>query len=258
MTTKTPLHDETFICSDSLRLTYRVADGVGVPLILHHGFATTADAEWVNRGIVDALAVLGRPIIILDPRGHGRSESPHIPEAYGERRLAMDLIELGHHLGGRVDVLGYSMGAVATLLAASLSSTLIRQAAVGGVGSGIVEVGGLDTRVLETDLLAAVFRSDGDDSEAPELAAWRDGAAQMGLDVLALAALAESLQVDGIDTAAIVQQPLVIAGADDFLADRPEVLARSITNSRLLVVPGDHNSTLDHPLVHQALVTHFG
>lgn len=257
MTTTTRLRDETFLASDSLRLSYRVVDGVGVPLVLHHGFATTGDAEWVDRGLVDALAVLGRPIIVLDPRGHGRSEHPRTPAAYGERRLAMDLIELGHHLGGRIDVLGYSLGAVATLLAASLSSTLIRKVAVGGVGSGIVEVGGLDIRVVETDLLAAVFRSEPNDHEAPELAEWRDGAAQLGLDVLALAALAESLQVDGIDTAAIVQRPLVVTGADDFFAERPEVLARAIPNASLLLVPGNHTSTLDHPLVHQALVTHF-
>ncbi len=243
-----------FAASDGLRLRYSVISGRGLPIILHHGFASSAREEWIDRGVVDALAVLGRPMVLFDARGHGDSDAPHESSAYGERRLALDVTELAAEVGDQVDVVAYSMGSVASLLAASTSTGLIRRIAVGGVGSGIVQVGGLDSRVLNPKLLAAAFSSSVSDEQAPDLAAWRDAATARGADVLALAALADSLLIDGIDLTAITQEVLVYAGLSDFLADQPEILCRALAHSSLLIVPGDHDSTLHSRMVTRAIV----
>jgi pimeloyl-ACP methyl ester carboxylesterase len=50
-------------------------------------------------------------VLALDARGHGKSEKPHVPEAYG-REMAWDVLRLLDHLTlPRAHLVGYSMGA---------------------------------------------------------------------------------------------------------------------------------------------------
>jgi pimeloyl-ACP methyl ester carboxylesterase len=61
---------------------------------------------------VEALAPRYR-LILFDARGHGRSDKPHRPEAYGHRALVGDVVALLYALGlPRVYFYGYSLGGV--------------------------------------------------------------------------------------------------------------------------------------------------
>jgi pimeloyl-ACP methyl ester carboxylesterase len=83
--------------------------GQGEPVALMHGFTGNAQT-WVTAGVCAALARRFR-VVALDARGHGSSDKPHDPEAYGAD-AALDVIRLMDHLGlSKFHLVGYSMGA---------------------------------------------------------------------------------------------------------------------------------------------------
>src|SRR5262249_50408809 len=87
-------------------------EGEGDPIVLVHGFASTAEVNWVNPSWVTTLTKAGRRVIALDNRGHGASSKLYDPAAYHSARMAEDLRALLDHLDlARADVMGYSMGA---------------------------------------------------------------------------------------------------------------------------------------------------
>ena len=64
-----------FFDSNGVKIHYTV-EGKGEPVILVHGFAANADANWRVPGITEALAKEYQ-VICLDNRGHGLSDKPH-------------------------------------------------------------------------------------------------------------------------------------------------------------------------------------
>lgn len=86
---------------------YYESHGHGFPLVLCHGLSGDTEA-WVNQ--VPSFSQRYQ-VVTWDARGHGRSDSPADPNAYGLTRFAEDLKGLLHHLGlGQVYLLGHSMG----------------------------------------------------------------------------------------------------------------------------------------------------
>ena len=210
-------------------------------IIIQHGFSATTFHEWVAPGIAAALVQrLGRRLIGLDAMGHGQSTRSHDPAHYGEGRMASDVSALATELGlERFDYVGYSMGGVIGL-GVGANETRLRRLVIAGIGEGVIERGGVDTRVLDRGLLAEGLRADDASSFPPLVRAFRGGIEAMGNDRLALAAHASSYQhqVSGLDR--ITAPTLLIAGDADPLAVRPERLAAAIPNCKLVIVPGDH------------------
>ncbi|HSM41135.1 MAG TPA: alpha/beta fold hydrolase, partial [Afifellaceae bacterium] len=68
--------------SDDVSIAY-IDEGEGDPIILIHGFASNHRVNWVSTGWVSMLTGDGRRVIALDNRGHGESDKPHDPAAYG-------------------------------------------------------------------------------------------------------------------------------------------------------------------------------
>ena len=60
----------------------------GEPILLIHGFASSAQINWVNPRWVDALTAAGRRVIAFDNRGHGRSDKLYAPAAYDSTLMA--------------------------------------------------------------------------------------------------------------------------------------------------------------------------
>src|SRR6188768_257100 len=113
--TRTPPEPQFFATPDGIsHAFYELGGGdAGPPIIMQHGFSATTWHEWVQCGISDKIATLGRRVIGLDARGHGQSTRSHDPNDYGEGRMARDVSALIDHLGvGSFDYLGYSMGAI--------------------------------------------------------------------------------------------------------------------------------------------------
>jgi pimeloyl-ACP methyl ester carboxylesterase len=237
--------------SDGVTVAVHEWDGPGRPVLLHHGFSASAALEWPRTGVPQALRAAGRRLLAVDARGHGASDAPHDPARYGEARMAADVVEVLDALGvDDVDLVGYSMGAVVSALVASTRPERVHRLVLGGVGAGVVELGGVDTRVLPAPALAAALRA-GDPADLadldPVVRAFREFAEGTGNDLLALAAQADAVHDRPLDLAAVTAPTLVLTGDADPLAARPAVLAAAVPDGRSRLVPGDHGSALADP-----------
>jgi len=91
-----------------VRIYYEV-EGEGPPLILLHGL-TEDSGWWRDSGYVESLRNDYR-LILIDARGHGASDKPHIPDAYRLELLVSDIVEVLNDLGiSKAHFLGFSMG----------------------------------------------------------------------------------------------------------------------------------------------------
>jgi pimeloyl-ACP methyl ester carboxylesterase len=211
------------------------------PVVLHHGFIADANANWVVPGLVPALVAAGRHVVAPDARGHGRSEKPHDPRFYGEQRMARDLAMLLEVIGAaQIDLVGYSMGAVVALIFAS-DDQRVRRLVVGGVGSGVIECGGVDRRAMSNEsIIEALSAADPAALGESGAGAFRALADALGADRRALVAQARSVFRGEIALDRISAPTLVLAGEADPLAVRPQALADAIPDARLQVLSGDH------------------
>jgi pimeloyl-ACP methyl ester carboxylesterase len=97
-----------FVSNAGIRIHYQV-EGDGPPLFLHAGFLTILE-RWYETGYVEALKD-DYQLILIDPRGQGRSDKPHEPEAYDLPRFVDDIVAVLDELSlERVHFWGYSMG----------------------------------------------------------------------------------------------------------------------------------------------------
>ncbi len=127
--------------SDGAALAYREI-GEGRPLVLIHGFFSTATVNWLRYGHAAAIAARGYRVIMPDLRGHGDSAKPHDAAAYPPDVLTDDAFALIEQLGLEdYDLGGYSLGGriVVRLLARGAAPG---RAIVAGMGlDGILQTG---------------------------------------------------------------------------------------------------------------------
>ena len=225
------------------------------PVVLHHGFVADANANWVAPGVVDALLAAGRRVIAPDARGHGRSDKPHDPARYGEQRMARDLAVLVDVIGAeQIDLVGYSMGAIVSLIF-SVDEVRVRRLVVGGIGSGVIECGGVDRRAISNEsIIEALVAEDPSTLQDPEAAAFRRLADAVGADREALVGQALSVYRGHIALDRISAPTLLVAGDVDPLAVRPELLAEAIPDATLRIVSGNHTGAIADPRFTQSLV----
>ncbi|MEX2031916.1 MAG: alpha/beta fold hydrolase [Dehalococcoidia bacterium] len=96
--------------NEGVRIYFETEGTAGAPaVVMHHGFL--ADLEsWRERGFVEMLRDRFQ-ILLMDSRGHGRSDKPRDPEAYDLRTRVMDVVSVLNASDVRqAHYLGYSMG----------------------------------------------------------------------------------------------------------------------------------------------------
>jgi pimeloyl-ACP methyl ester carboxylesterase len=103
----------------------------GCPVLLVHGFASSAEHNWRQPGWLDLLDDAGRETIAVDLLGHGRAPRPTSPADYEsvEARVAADIA--GYEL---VDAVGFSAGAHVLLRLAAAEPERFRRLALLGIG----------------------------------------------------------------------------------------------------------------------------
>jgi pimeloyl-ACP methyl ester carboxylesterase len=105
----------------------------GPPVLLVHGFATSAARTWGENGWLDLLADVGRPTIAVDLLGHGTAPKPHDPAAYDE----LESLVAQQLPAEPVDAIGFSMGARLILTLAAEDPSRFRKIVVAGIGANL-------------------------------------------------------------------------------------------------------------------------
>jgi pimeloyl-ACP methyl ester carboxylesterase len=124
-----------FVTSRGFRIHYQ-AFGDGPAVVLLHGFPMWGD-RWIDRGYVDGLHSRFR-VIVPDLLGHGQSDKPHDPGAYGNPNLAADVRAVLDAEGiGAAHVWGYSWGTVVAENLAAGSPGRVASLVLGGYPLGL-------------------------------------------------------------------------------------------------------------------------
>ena len=230
--------------SDGVEIAY-VDEGPrdAPPILLLHGFASSAKTNWIDPGWVSHLVAQGFRTIAYDARGHGASGKPQVPEAYAQPHMPEDARRLMDHLGiASAHVMGYSMGARMTAFLALRHPDRLRSAIFGGLGINMVR-GLAGTQEIAAGLEAATAAEIKD----PVARTFRAFAEQTGGDLKALAACMRSARASL--TAEMVGQiacpVLVVVGSADTIGGSAQELAGLIPGARAVTIDRrDHMRTV--------------
>jgi len=235
-----PLHH--FQGRDGVQLAYREM-GEGRPLVLIHGYFSTAMVNWVRYGHAAKIAARGFRLIMPDLRGHGDSAKPHDAAAYPPDVLTDDGFALIEQLGlSDYDLGGYSLGARTTMRMLARGATP-RRAIVAGMGlEGIVRAGGRSAHFRR--ILTGLGTFERGSVEWMAEAFLKTG----GGDPKALLLVLDTF----VDTprealAAIASPTLVLVGAEDEDNGSAEALAAALPDARCVTVSGNHMSAVTKP-----------
>jgi pimeloyl-ACP methyl ester carboxylesterase len=204
------------------------------PVLLLHGFATSAARTWGDNGWIDILRDMGRTVIAPDLLGHGDAPKPHDPAAYeGFAQLIADELPEGQP----VDAIGFSQGSRTLLQLAVERPDRFRRLVLSGVGANLFRTEG-------TNLVAKALRGEADPSD-PVARYFATLANEPGSDPEALAAFIEHRQppvtVEGL--ACVTCPTLVVLGDQDF-AGPADPLVEALPDAKLVVLPRtDHFAT---------------
>ena len=216
-----------------------VDEGAGDPVLLIHGFASSAKVNWIGPGWVKTLTEAGYRVIAFDNRGHGRSTKSHDRADYHPSYMAADAAALLRHLEiGRAHVMGYSMGARIAAHMALQDPAMVATLVFGGLGIGMVEgVGDWDP------IAEALLAPDPATIDGARGRMFRAFADQTGSDRVALAAcIAASRQVLSAEEMGRIAQPTLVAvGTADDIGGSPERLAALMPEAEAFAIEGrDH------------------
>ena len=97
-----------FFDNKGVKIYYEI-EGEGPPVIMLHGFAANIQANWKDTNWVDVLKD-DYKLILVDFRGHGKSDKPKDAAQYGEM-INDDIVKLIDYLSiKKANFFGYSMG----------------------------------------------------------------------------------------------------------------------------------------------------
>lgn len=228
----------------------------GEPVLLIHGFASSANVNWVYPGWLSTLESAGYRVIALDNRGHGASDKPHDSALYHPPLMAGDAVALLDHLGiETAHVMGYSMGARISAFLARDHGARLRTLVFGGLGIGMV------TGVGDWDPIADALLAETIDTVTHERGRmFRAFADQTRSDRMALAACIATSRdlLTPVELGTITAPTLIGVGTRDDIAGSPHALADLMQNAVALDIPNrDHMLAVGDRMFKKAVLAHF-
>lgn len=230
--------------------------GAGDPVVLVHGWGSTAKQNFGDTGWVEMLSRRYR-VIAMDCRGHGLSAKPHRQELYGRAQMAGDVIRLLDHLGvARALIMGYSMGASLVIELLMDHPNRLRAAVLGGIAYD----DGIEDPALRTAISKALLAPSRDGIEDPVARAYRRFAESMGNDLFALAAIISAPRkfIDPGNLAKVTVPTLIVVGTKDDAIGPHDELPKMIPSSRIVKLEGrDHMTAPSDPLFKDEVAKFF-
>lgn len=224
---------------DGLELVYHEL-GVGRPVLLLHGYLSTARGNWVQTGIAPRLAADGHRLIMPDMRGHGESARAGGVDGYPPDALTSDALALVAQLElDDYDLGGYSLGARTAARMLALGATP-RRAFLGATGlEPILHAAGRGENYRRILSRLGSFEPGSFEAQVEQYVE------QAGSDPGGLMRVFDTFVDTPREALARVTVPtLVIAGEADTERGSVEELAAVLPRGRLRRVPGDHWSAL--------------
>jgi pimeloyl-ACP methyl ester carboxylesterase len=242
-----------FQARDGLTLAYREL-GQGRPLVLIHGFFSTASVNWLRYGHAARIAARGYRVVMPDLRGHGDSAKPHESSAYPRDVLADDGFALIEHLKlTEYDLGGYSLGARTTIRMLARGAKPARAIVAGAGWEGIVNTTGRGAHFRHILTHLGTFERGS--------AEWMAEAflKTVGGDPVALLHVLDTFVDTSREDLQRIQIPaLVLMGGDDHDTGSGKELADALPRGEYRVIPGNHMSAVTKPELGAAIADFLG
>jgi pimeloyl-ACP methyl ester carboxylesterase len=204
------------------------------PVLLVHGFASSAEHNWRHPGWLDLLADCGRETIAIDLPGHGTAPKPADPASYQKVEAHVAAAVEGRE---PLDAIGFSAGAHVLLRLAADQPGTFRRLALLGIGRGVLEP-------ADPEPIVAALAGEPDPENVAGMV-FRRLADGPGNDRAALIAFLRRPQrpLTPADLARVTAQVLVVLGDQD-PAGPGDGLVAALPDARLVTLRGvDHFGT---------------
>ena len=251
--------------NNGIKIYYEI-EGEGPPVIMIHGFASSLEGNWKQANWIKALKDNYR-LILLDCRGHGKSDKPHEESFYGQK-MSDDVVKLMDHLSiEKANFLGYSMGAYLTFRLLLSKPHLFISAILGGFVMNIMQNEQDRSNMRENTIRRIeAFRAESiDDVKDPMARGFRQFAELSGNDLKALAAVTAGLlqeRSDPIETPTQTKEALkkinvpvmTVVGTNDFIPGDKTLIAQIVPNACHFQIQGkDHLTVVPDPKFHMVV-----
>ena len=244
-----------YIDNEGIKIYYEI-EGDGPPVIVIHGFASSLEVNWKQTNWVEALKDNYR-LILIDCRGHGKSDKPHDKSNYGQK-MTEDVVKLMDHLSiEKANFLGYSMGAYMTFRLLLRKPHLFISAILGGFAMNLMQDEKERSNYRESTIRRIeAFKADNvDEVKDPMALAFRQFAELRGNDLKALAAeMAGGLQErsESIESPSQIKEALktiktpvmTVVASNDFIPGDKSLIAQIVPNACHFQIQGKDHLTV--------------
>ncbi|MHA2282973.1 MAG: alpha/beta fold hydrolase [Promethearchaeota archaeon] len=251
--------------NDGIKIYYEI-EGVGPPVIMIHGFASGLESNWKQANWVNVLKDNYR-LILLDCRGHGKSDKPHDESLYGQK-MSDDIVKLMDHLSiEKANFLGYSMGAYITFRLLLSNPHLFISAILGGFVLNLMQDEKARLTYRESTMRRVeAFRADSiNNVKDPMARAFRQFAELGGNDLKALAAVTAGLLQERSE---MVESPkqikevlkniktpvMTVVASNELIQGDKTLIAQIVPNACHFQIQGkDHLTVVPDPKFHMVV-----
>ncbi|TFG01963.1 MAG: alpha/beta hydrolase [Promethearchaeota archaeon] len=246
--------------NEGVKIYYEI-EGTGPDLLMIHGFAANIEMNWKISNWIKTLKDENR-LILMDCRGHGKSDKPTDPAQYG-LKMGEDVIKLMDHLSiQKANLFGYSMGSRITLNLLIREPNRINCAILGGF---VIPPSNKHTTVRYKSVIDALKAESLDQVKDLIGREFRKFAESTGANLNALAAVMGSYvhqPEDMFTTSGRIKKilrkisiPLLtVVGSEDFLPGDKALIAKLVPGACHFQIQGrDHLTVVPDPRFHMVV-----